>query len=288
MDDVDDDGESVQLAFGTSLPTGVTQGTPSTTTVSITDDDLAKDRLMSLVVAPRDIDGFDPEVTDYMVGVASTVTQATITATPAYEDATVAIDGTAVTAGSAHAVDLSAGLNTFEVVVTSADNDQATYTVYIGRGTTDQGGWKAGDDLDTLRAAGNTEPSGIWSNGTTIWIADVSTAKLYAYSQAGGARDGDKDIALGGAMMAPTGIWSDGATIWVIGPVEMTAVRLHAGQRRPGSGQRYQPGQRPHAARGHVVRRRHHVGPRLARRQAVRLHPLRWGARHGQGHRPGR
>ena len=237
MDDVDDDGESVQLAFGTSLPTGVTQGTPSTTTVSITDDDLAKDRLMSLVVAPRDIDGFDPEVTDYMVGVASTVTQATITATPAYEDATVAIDGTAVTAGSAHAVDLSAGLNTFEVVVTSADNDQATYTVYIGRGTTDQGGWKAGDDLDTLRAAGNTEPSGIWSNGTTIWIADVSTAKLYAYSQADGARDGDKDIALGGAMMAPTGVWSDGATIWVIGPVEMTlfAYTLGSGARDPDS-----------------------------------------------------
>ena len=222
MDDQDDDDESVELAFGPTLPTGVTQGTPSTTTVSITDDDLAGDRLMSLVVAPRDIDGFDPEVTSYMVGVASTVTQATITATPAYEDATVAIDGTAVNAGSAHAVDLSAGLNTFEVVVTSADNDQATYTVYIGRGTTGQGGWKAGDDLDTLRAAGNTEPNGIWSNGTTIWIADVSNAKLYAYSQAGGARDADKDIALGGVIMAPTGIWSDSATIWVIGPVEMT------------------------------------------------------------------
>ena len=205
--------------------------------MSITDDDLAGDRLTSLVVAPRDIDGFDPEVTGYMVGVASTVTQATITATPGQTDATIAIDGTAVTAGSAHAVDLSAGLNTFEVVVTSADNAQATYTVYIGRGTTDQGGWKAGDDLDTLRAAGNTEPSGIWSNGTTIWIADVSTAKLYAYSQAGGARDGDKDIALGGAMMAPTGVWSDGATIWVIGPVEMTlfAYTLGSGARDPDS-----------------------------------------------------
>ena len=223
MDDQDDDDESVQLAFGPTLPTGVTEGTPSTTTVSITDDDLAGDRLMSLVVAPKDIDGFDPEVTGYMVGVASTVTQATITATPAYEDATVAIDGTAVNAGSAHAVDLSAGLNTFEVVVTSVDNDQATYTVYIGRGTTGQGGWKAGDDLDTLRAAGNTEPNGIWSNGTTIWVADVSNARLYAYSQAGGARDGDKDIAVNGVIMAPTGIWSDGATIWVIGPVEMTA-----------------------------------------------------------------
>ena len=223
QDTLDDDGESVQLSFGPTLPTGVTEGAPGTATVSITDDDLAGDRLVSLVVAPKDIDGFDPEVTGYMVGVASTVSRATITATPAQPDSTVSIDGTSVTAGSPHAVDLSAGLNTFEVVVTSADNDETTYTVYVGRGTTGQGGWKAGDDLDTLRAAGNTEPSGIWSNGTTVWIADVSNAKLYAYSQADGARDGDKDIAVGGVIMAPTGIWSDNTTIWVIGPVDMTA-----------------------------------------------------------------
>ena len=38
-DDVDDDGESVALAFGT-LPTGVSAGTTSTSTVSITDDDV--------------------------------------------------------------------------------------------------------------------------------------------------------------------------------------------------------------------------------------------------------
>ena len=220
-DTVDDDDESVLLGFGT-LPDRVSEGTTAEATLSITDDDLAGDRLVSLVVAPRDIDGFDPKVTKYMVGVASTVSQATITATPAQPDSTVAINGASVTAGSAHAVDLSVGLNTFLVVVTSADNDQTTYTVHIGRGTTEQGGWKAGDDLDTLRSAGNTEPNGIWSNGTTIWISDVSNAKLYAYSQAGGARDAGKDIALNGVILAPTGIWSDGTTIWVIGPVEET------------------------------------------------------------------
>ena len=40
QDDVDDDGESVLLAFGT-LPPGVSAGTTATTTVSITDDDEA-------------------------------------------------------------------------------------------------------------------------------------------------------------------------------------------------------------------------------------------------------
>ena len=35
----DDDGESVKLSFGATLPDGVTAGTPATSTVSITDDD---------------------------------------------------------------------------------------------------------------------------------------------------------------------------------------------------------------------------------------------------------
>ena len=39
QDDVDDDGESVLLAFGAPLPGGVSLGTTVTTTVSITDDD---------------------------------------------------------------------------------------------------------------------------------------------------------------------------------------------------------------------------------------------------------
>ena len=39
QDAEDDDGESVKLGFGTSLPAGVSAGSPSETTVSITDDD---------------------------------------------------------------------------------------------------------------------------------------------------------------------------------------------------------------------------------------------------------
>ena len=39
-DTVDDDGESVKLTFGTTLPTGITEGTTKETVVSITDDDV--------------------------------------------------------------------------------------------------------------------------------------------------------------------------------------------------------------------------------------------------------
>ena len=39
-DTVDDDGESVKLSFGATLPDGVSAGTPATSTVTITDDDV--------------------------------------------------------------------------------------------------------------------------------------------------------------------------------------------------------------------------------------------------------
>ena len=210
-----DEDESVRLAFGT-LPDGVTEGTTAETTISITDDDAPSNRLRSLVVAPRDIDGFHSDVAEYMVGVAAGVTQATITPTAFRSDDAITIDGTTVASGSAHAVDLSAGLNTFEVVVSSAgSSDPTTYTVYIGRGTTEHGGWKAGDDLDTLRAAGNVSPWGVWSDKTTLWVGDRADVKLYAYNLAGGARDSGKDISLDANNADPLGIWSDNTTLWV-------------------------------------------------------------------------
>ena len=198
-DTVDDDDESVKLGFGT-LPAGVTEGTNGETTVSITDNDVPSDRLMSLVVAPKDIDGFDSEIPDYMVGVAAGVTQATITPTAFRSDDAITINGTTVASGSAHTVDLSAGLNTFEVVVSSAgSSDPTTYRVYIGRGTTAHGGWKAGDDLDTLRAAGifgpgasgpTATPSGsatepMSSSTLTPWPAAPATqARISPWTQA--------------------------------------------------------------------------------------------------------
>ena len=39
QDELDDDGESVRLSFGALLPAPVTAGTPSASTISITDDD---------------------------------------------------------------------------------------------------------------------------------------------------------------------------------------------------------------------------------------------------------
>ena len=72
-------------------------------------------------------------------------------------------------------------------------------------------------DFDKLRAAGNRNPTGIWSDGTTMWVADRS-AKIYAYNMRTRARDRGRDFnTLKDARNeSPAGIWSDGMTMWVV------------------------------------------------------------------------
>ena len=72
-------------------------------------------------------------------------------------------------------------------------------------------------DFDTLDAADNESPTGIWSDGTTMWVADYSDDKIYAYSMATKARVSSKDFDTLDAAdnESPTGIWSDGTTMWV-------------------------------------------------------------------------
>ena len=72
-------------------------------------------------------------------------------------------------------------------------------------------------DFITLLAAGNTNPQGIWSDGTTMWVLDRFDRKLYAYNLATKARDSSKDFnTLRAARnFGPEGIWSDGTTMWV-------------------------------------------------------------------------
>ena len=42
----------------------------------------------------------------------------------------------------------------------------------------------ASKDFDTLADAGNYQPQGIWSDGTTMWVVDRFDYKLYAYDLA--------------------------------------------------------------------------------------------------------
>ena len=63
----------------------------------------------------------------------------------------------------------------------------------------------------------NDEPRGIWADDETVWVADDTGNKIYAYHRAGGSRADGMDFALGAAgNTGPWGIWSDGTTMFVV------------------------------------------------------------------------
>ena len=70
---------------------------------------------------------------------------------------------------------------------------------------------------NSLYRANNHEPRGLWSDWTTMWVADDYDDKLYAYDLEDKTRVPAKDF--NGLRAAgnhdPAGIWSDGATLWV-------------------------------------------------------------------------
>ena len=71
-----------------------------------------------------------------------------------------------------------------------------------------------------LHAVGNEYAAGIWSDGTTMWVADKSDAKVYAYDLATGRQDVTREfdlLVVPGIVSNtnPSGIWSDGTTMWV-------------------------------------------------------------------------
>ena len=70
-------------------------------------------------------------------------------------------------------------------------------------------------DFNTLSDAGNTDPTGIWSNGNTMWVADYADDKIYAYKMPAMSRYSSKDIPLFADNTNPWGIWSNGNTMWV-------------------------------------------------------------------------
>ena len=78
---------------------------------------------------------------------------------------------------------------------------------------------------DFILDAANGYPTGIWSDGTTMWVADFEDHKLYAYRMSDRTRDPGKDFTLNAANGSPVGIWSDGTTMWV---ADFTDAKLYA------------------------------------------------------------
>ncbi len=98
--------------------------------------------------------------------------------------------------------------------------DNELYAYNLSDGTRD-----SSRDYDTLAgngqvfaAPGNSAAFGVWSDGVTLWTADNTGEKLYAYSTSTMEAVPDKDLMLHSDNSDPTGIWSDGVTMWVADP----------------------------------------------------------------------
>ena len=65
---------------------------------------------------------------------------------------------------------------------------------------------------------GDGYPAGLWSDGATLWVADIASS-VYAYRLSDGVRQTDRDVPqtvlAAAGNLAPTGLWSDGETLWV-------------------------------------------------------------------------
>ena len=182
--------------------------------VLVSDTEISLD---SLTVSPRNIIGFVPEQRLYAVGMASTVTQATIAALPRKSSSSVTFDSLdADNLEPGHQVNLTTGANSVIITVTAEDgNSSANYFILIGRRVNDAFGWKAVADLDGLKAAGNHYPLGLWGNDTTMWVSDIGDVRVYAYNK-DGTRDASKEIVLHSDNSSPADIWSNGAIMWVV------------------------------------------------------------------------
>ena len=75
-------------------------------------------------------------------------------------------------------------------------------------------------DLGRLNATENHHAEGIWSDGTTMWVADHDDDRIYAYRLSDGARVEELEFDLYSRLLFEgnhhaRGIWSDGTTMWV-------------------------------------------------------------------------
>ena len=158
---------------------------------------------------------------DYHYGVPADTTQVTVAVMTTHTEATAAFIAPATDADAnvaGHQVNLSGTRVLVSIRVTAQNGtDTDFHSLAVNREGTTAFSRKVVDDLTTLAEAGNENPSGLWSDGTTVWVGDGDDNKLYAYQLDGGARDQPKDFdSLDAAGNDDAnGLWSDGETMWV-------------------------------------------------------------------------
>ena len=132
--------------------------------------------------------------------------------------------------------DNAAGVWSDGTTIWVADASDDKLYAYALSGGKRQDGTDGTEDLEFDLHTANGRPTGIWSDGSTMYVADASDDKVYAYALDGGARDPGAEFSLDGDNGNPVGIWSDGATMYVVdsGDYKVYAYTLDGGARDSG------------------------------------------------------
>lgn len=69
-------------------------------------------------------------------------------------------------------------------------------------------------DFNTLNGAGNNTPTGLCSDGTTMWVADYIDDKAYAYRMSHKSHDPAKDVTFASNHDHVNGLWCNTHTMW--------------------------------------------------------------------------
>ena len=151
-DTVDDDGESVRLSFGATVPDGVSAGTPATSAITITDDDVPSVTVSFGSAAYTVAESDDSDTTD----VTENTVEVTVTLS-AYPERTVVIPIQAANQDGATTADYS---GVPENVTFDSGDTSKSFTFTAAHDTVD-------DDGESVKLSfGATLPDGV-SAGTT-------------------------------------------------------------------------------------------------------------------------
>ncbi len=215
----------------------VTNNTPDTTAPTL-DSATVSGSTLTLNYNEALDTGSTPATTDFTVSVAGT--DETPTGVAVSGSAVMLTLGTAATPGQTVTVSYTVGTNPIR---DQAQNNAAALSTqavtnntpapppvsqpsFGGGGGGGGGGpspsvvdyeWTVKHDIEAL-ARGNDTPTGMWSDGTTIWMADNGQGaddEVYAYDLVTGERVDAREFALDSTNRAPRGFWSNGETVWV-------------------------------------------------------------------------
>ncbi|WCN37300.1 cadherin-like beta sandwich domain-containing protein [Aneurinibacillus uraniidurans] len=168
----------IALTVGSNTITVVVtaqDGTTKTYTITVTRAEALSTNadLSNLVFSQGTLSpAFSSGTTSYTASVGNSVTSLTITPTLSDSNATVTVNGTAVTNGTASGgIALTVGSNTITVVVTAQDGTTKTYTITVTRAAA----LSTNADLGNLVfSQGTLSPA--FSSGTTSYTASVGNA----------------------------------------------------------------------------------------------------------------